>query len=363
MHQRCSKYRIDFSVEIYKIRKNIAKFRREQIVKEKSQVNREPTVIFFVLPENKIHKLGQKYDNSILSRCLKLVIREATKDNLKQMFKHVNNHYRKINNTFAGNSIVQVKPNFISNKSQINLRNSVKNMNLDHGMAKLYKKRWLKALMTGDRRLLSKFFPREQSPKASVDNKVSSKCCITKFPEDLLLLIFAFNTISELNKLKIINKYFHTVISAKRKKLIFSRPMIPSNILKGYLTKSPYLEEIYFKNDAFMKASDILAIEQLNLTKLKVMDLMCFSLSDSAYIRLLQSCRNIETLKINCTSILSESFFCHLCAMKNLKKLTINSDEILSLNDLERARRNLSLLSKHVRYLNLDYLSVYELNK
>jgi hypothetical protein len=88
------------------------------------------------------------------------------------------------------------------------------------------------------------------------------------------MLIFNFNSKSELDEMKKTNKYMNELIASKRIKLVFNKRDIPFNILRNFLMKSQRLEELYFRVPNVLKKNDVFGLEQLNLLNLKVLDLM-----------------------------------------------------------------------------------------
>ena len=178
-------------------------------------------------------------------------------------------------------------------------------------------------------------------------------------------MIFNYNTKNELNEMKKTNRYIYDLIALKRKKLMFDKKDIPFNVLRNYIMKSPNLEELYFSNPSVLKHNDVLALEQLNLLQLKVLDVMGLgrSFTEKAMIRLVHRCKNIEELRVNCSMPLRDEFFFSLQTLRKLQHLAINSHKELSGTELLNAQEMLKVLSLHVKYIKVRTLSVYELSE
>jgi hypothetical protein len=199
-------------------------------------------------------------------------------------------------------------------------------------------------------------------PNGGID---PSKCYISKLPEDLLLFIFNFNSKNDLNEMKKTNRYINELIALKRKKLVFTKADIPMNILTNFLTRSPHLEELKFGTPNIIKSSDVFSVEQLNLTNLKVMDILGVGnhMTEKACVRLIRRCKNITELKISCLLPLGADFFFCLRSLGGLKSLCLSSLKELNGTDLLKSKDVVNTLAKHVNHLKLESLAIYELSE
>lgn len=150
-----------FQLKLTKSSKDVLKFSMEQVIKLISQDISEQKVTFFIVDEKLVPSEGQKLDRTIFDKCLKIFIKDASVDSLKQMVTHMNEYHRKM---------IEVKKNKENQQKntpaaeQVKMPvKSVRNIDLNQDLQKLNRKRKMRALMNSNPKELAKHLLKQRN--------------------------------------------------------------------------------------------------------------------------------------------------------------------------------------------------------
>jgi leucyl aminopeptidase len=152
-----------FQLKLTKSGKDVLKFGMEQVIQLISVDVSQEKVTFFIVGENFVPKEGEKLDRSIFNKCLKVFIKDASVDSLKQMISHMNEYHRKMQ------EVKKNKENQQKNASVPEIVNkpvkSVRNIDLSEDLQKINRKRKMRALMNANPKVLAKHLLAQRNKK------------------------------------------------------------------------------------------------------------------------------------------------------------------------------------------------------